>query len=1272
MRNRRLAGPTLLLFALLPAASMGTTFPHLQDAPQPSCPAGQVPFYGSCLHTLRLFGQHGSQHQNGTGNTVVAENDFRSATTDLLGNNSQYQGAGVVVFRRAGAPDYIYIADTGNNRVLGFRSLGSCAISSATACTNNNDCPASGDSCTINPNRAPDIVLGANESACCNNDCNLGTRKTPTASNLCLFNYPQIFNKQETWQKLNFDVDNQGNIYVPDTFNNRVLRFNDPLSLTLTSGRGDAIADYVWGQASFSNNAPNRGSAATCDNAGLNLSSGYASAYAGVSVENGSNGQPQWVWVADRGNHRVLRFPLTSGAAANAVVGQGSFSDCSEHCGLNGTLNASLFCQPIDVQAVANNGHGEAELWVLNQDEGYQNQSFAFETRFFVYKRLTGNQTTSTCTTSPCWAYDRTRTMYSGFPQSTCSLPTNSANCHAGGTNCRFQGTGFTPNPLFDPNGANPDAQGYIWVTEHEADRATLINSLVNSGCNDDAVTAINSLLGQQAGTFQDGCPVAQYAACGQSPFDSTFNSYGSGGVRDPRVTGQVSDYRLCDPGGSMGFDDANNVYLSDSAFFRTSRFALPYTMTSGPGGIPCPPNPNGGALGPNLVSGNTISPSLGFLLYENPPLGLNQLGLKDYYRYLVWHNYLNLPQGNVGATSVSGSPDWFLGQSGPGSRLDRDNPKFGTRSYHTQDAEGRIWFADDATKLVVLGGEIGGSGQLPIPPSCAGCTQGQNGWERYQLRLYRADNSNIEFPYDAWGVAYGGPPGARGLWVADINRHRVFRVQNTNSVNSQKLLVDMVLGQTSMGGESCYQGGAPAPNRLCNPKFLAFDRFENLFVVENDYECRAESDRVSVFLRETLTSGAGLMFPNLNASKVFVAPDLTTAGGCHVHTLLDRPHSPIALGFDSANRMVLANDGDSQPVEERYLKQLHVYKNPTARWPISHAPDYGLCTDGLTTCTSNAACPSGKYCRGRLVQDEPPDGFIRLPMGAPGELKFSKFSDSLFVQDHTWTRLWMVNLNDDPQLISSWERDSDGDGMDNLGDPCPYVPNTICNETSTGSCTCFGDCDYNDVVEPADRQAALGVLLGASPVSACARGDRNGDGTIDVTDIDFVTNSQTNGCPPTNDLECFPGFSGSGSVKVGVVSGPPSATVSLPISSESAWTPAVLAGLQTDLTFNSSILTPFSPVACSVDAGAGNYEVTSRVISPGLLRVAIVPRDTSTYVTGPRMLAWCKFVIAPNAANGATSVQMQATVASNGAGTPQTVQITNGGVIVDSGTGCS
>lgn len=176
----------------------------------------------------------------------------------------------------------LYIADTNNNRVLGYRQ----PAARSNRHRGLGDTPA-------------DKVFGQGDRFDANK-CNSGFGRdpSPSAKNLCL---PTAL-----------AVDASGNLYVADTDNNRVLEYDAPLAAD-----GDTVADEVFGQ-----------------DAGTNFTAGARRSNAaglckpeGVAVDNSRN-----LYVADGANNRVLEYSTALGprgrsATAVRVFGQGgSFS----------------------------------------------------------------------------------------------------------------------------------------------------------------------------------------------------------------------------------------------------------------------------------------------------------------------------------------------------------------------------------------------------------------------------------------------------------------------------------------------------------------------------------------------------------------------------------------------------------------------------------------------------------------------------------------------------------------------------------------------------------------------------------------------------------------------------------------------------------------------------------------------------------------------------------------------------------------------------------
>lgn len=99
-------------------------------------------------------------------------------------------------------------------------------------------------------------------------------------------------------------IDSAGNLYIADTFNNRVVEYNTPLKKTKVRRSGDTIADRVFGQKSFGTSVPSDG-APTPDGNGQDppASARGLSTPQSVAVDSVGN-----LYVADTLNNRVLEY----------------------------------------------------------------------------------------------------------------------------------------------------------------------------------------------------------------------------------------------------------------------------------------------------------------------------------------------------------------------------------------------------------------------------------------------------------------------------------------------------------------------------------------------------------------------------------------------------------------------------------------------------------------------------------------------------------------------------------------------------------------------------------------------------------------------------------------------------------------------------------------------------------------------------------------------------------------------------------------------------
>jgi sugar lactone lactonase YvrE len=193
----------------------------------------------------------------------------------------------------------LFVADTFNHRVLGYRS-------------------------PMTTDLVADIVVGQP-------DFNSNTANNGGVSAASLY------------LPFGLAVSPTGDLYVADTYNNRVLQYDRPFVT-------DVVADRFFGQPDFASNIPNANNPGNLPNAGTLF------APAGVAVDTSGN-----LWVADFANNRVLEYdnPIaTSDRLADRVLGQPSFTDSTLNMG---GLSAKSLAAPFSVATDSQNN-----VWVAD------------------------------------------------------------------------------------------------------------------------------------------------------------------------------------------------------------------------------------------------------------------------------------------------------------------------------------------------------------------------------------------------------------------------------------------------------------------------------------------------------------------------------------------------------------------------------------------------------------------------------------------------------------------------------------------------------------------------------------------------------------------------------------------------------------------------------------------------------------------------------------------------------------------------------------------
>jgi uncharacterized protein (TIGR03437 family) len=211
-----------------------------------------------------------------------------------------------VAIDKSSSPFRIYVADTVNNRVLGWRDIS-----------------------TITKGNPADIVIGQLDMLSTRN----GGPGTPQTTGMTS---PSAV-----------AVDGSGNLYVADAANNRILRFPRPFAQTSETPQ----PDLVIGQRTLnSGNSANQGAGVPSAKT-ISLTGSGGTSRTGMAFDAQGN-----LWFSDAANNRVLRYPAAALAPgtiepeANLVLGQqnfavGTINDAGSP-GNNNRLNKNTLFQP--------------------------------------------------------------------------------------------------------------------------------------------------------------------------------------------------------------------------------------------------------------------------------------------------------------------------------------------------------------------------------------------------------------------------------------------------------------------------------------------------------------------------------------------------------------------------------------------------------------------------------------------------------------------------------------------------------------------------------------------------------------------------------------------------------------------------------------------------------------------------------------------------------------------------------------------------------------
>lgn len=752
-------------------------------------------------------------------------------------------------------------------------------------------------------------------------------------------------------------VDNKNRIYVVDAGNNRILGFKD-------YGGENKNADIVIGQTDFYSGLVNT------DNTRYLKPTNKTLAFlpypyvisvmeSPISMQLATNAVGD-LFVVDINNNRVLRFdrPFETNNVADDVWGQPDFVSRQPHCGQRGFLpTSSSFC--FESANVANGTTGSTysvgvdvdgagNLWVadvhnhrvLRFAPGAKTANLVLGQPNFVsntprgvndfrldkmLKPIAVRVKPSTGEVYVLEAEQAGMNRILVFPAN----PTNGmlAKREIGRANSQVNEPPDTTNWEFLGDRWVHVTTGLYWARGFVFDPTNRGDVWVQDGANS------RMLLFDKFGQMLDviGQPGFESRGCDGLP--------GKGYVQKDGTKAS-----LCNNDGEIGVDSKKRLYVGKLYYPKdVARFQLPLVKSRGVAVS------DGwllhGSSGQewNKVSGRTTQNGYGMAISSQvfPP----QLFSSDGQRILVWNNF--------SALGTFPMADYVIGQDNFETNFDNSGIFGGGNAGVLAVGKGYLW-ASVSDKIYVF--------KLPITAS----------GKQYPV-VKRLESGNVVWVDDGTRVNFW-PSGiyfderSNSLWVADSQNSRIFRISDPLG----EARVDMVLGQRTKAGNK-PNGGFDKPSKytIGNAWGVNMDKYGNLYVIDAKYE-GGHNDRVLRFNAKDLASvKPGTIFPNLGAAGLYAKSDWNSkTAGYGEHS----PNTPIWVGFDDRNRMLMLTDAYGNRQNERIFT----------------------------------------YSSGHEAMEKPLHSRIVPFAMSQGAYAFaSPFDGKTIIQDHTWSRILFTSLVD-------------------------------------------------------------------------------------------------------------------------------------------------------------------------------------------------------------------------------------------------------------------
>ncbi|HUB31886.1 MAG TPA: hypothetical protein VMA31_02620 [Bryobacteraceae bacterium] len=747
---------------------------------------------------------------------VLGQVDFQSDGVNQVQGTALHSPAGIALDSRGGQL-HLYICDSANSRVLAWANIASYSIG--------------------NP---PDLVLGQSSSGS-SGAYGIGAKG---------FNVPSAIAVDPT----------TGNLFVADTFNNRVLRFPSPFA-----NPSRIEPDAVYGQPNFSTFTA--GSSATL------LNDPH-----GVAVDSGGN-----LWVSDSANHRILRFAAagldnTTPPAADTVIGQPDFVSNASNRG--GSPSASSLYDPaglaFDAQGnlyVADFGNtrvlrypapaGGVTNLAANAVWGETN---------FTTRGVPAQASGGTMAGPIAVAVDGSGTLYVATPQDNRVLVFPSSASGGGSANFVFGQTDFvtttvntgafpsaSPSTLYAPYDVKVDANGNVYVADTSNNRVLQFTPGTKSAA---LVWGQTSFTGNGPNQIKPGSIAAPYKMVidySQTPYalyvsdtnnnrvlvwkDSTaFRNgdpadfvigqptlYTAAPNIDTQAAATPSSTSLSGPAGLALNPYSGDLYVADSGNNRVLHYPRPVAQT--------------GRITPDAVIGQvdfTTSTSAAVTASSlNNPTGLAFASSGDLFVADTGNNrVLEFPSGaGTGASAIR-----VYGQPNMNSSV-----KSTQATAQTLTAPHGLYI-DSAANLYVVDS---GNGRVAVfaytvnaPPSGA-------------LAAYVVGTGSLQSPVDVSLDSSGN------IYVSDISTNRVVIFSSPISLAGPTLLG--VVGQSNSSGTSANwdaSNGQASGDSLYAPLGVYVDRQDTLYVGDSG------NSRVLQFLKAVTALNAASYVSGLSVAQ--------------------------------------------------------------------------------------------------------------------------------------------------------------------------------------------------------------------------------------------------------------------------------------------------------------------------------------------------------------------------------------------------------------------